>query len=259
MKSACLTPKQKKGLPRAHWGIQMKTNTITKYSLLVLLSTSFIALNNCGNQEVSTSEQDFTPANGENADYLIVSGPPAGYPVEAPLPVPAESIEFACHNGVDDDGNGLVDCQDPNCAIHPECSEWGPPLDKFKNSRALTVYPNGFLVPEDIVILKARGRFSHQDPSMLTDHFFPGRTTDCWVLPQVQDPYYNIPLGEPLIAGFNGPIGPQMLEAAGAAAVFGPRAGLINECRWGQDFLFWHAQDDGDDDFHHRHRRHRDL
>ncbi|HXW60008.1 MAG TPA: hypothetical protein VEK06_00570, partial [Myxococcota bacterium] len=119
----------------------------------------------------------------------------------------------------------------------------------------LTVYPNGLLVPEDIVILKAKGRFAHEDPSMLTDIFFPGRTTDCWVLPQVQDPYYNIPLGEPLVTGFNGPIGPQILPAAGAAAVFGPRAGLINECRFGDDFLFWHAQDDGDDDFNHIHHR----
>lgn len=232
----------------------MKTNTLTKYAMLALMSTSFIALNNCGDRQDSTSESEFTPGNEENADYVL--GPPFGYPVIAPsLPRLVETIERACHNGVDDDGNGLTDCMDPNCAIHPECSEWGPPLDKFKNSRALTVFPNGLLVPEDIVILKARGRFAHEDPSMLTDIFFPGRTTDCWVLPQVQDPYYNIPLGEPLIAGFNGPIGPQLNPAAGAAAIFGPRAGLINECRWGQDFLFWHAQDDGDDDFNHNHHR----
>lgn len=222
--------------------------------MLALLSTSFIALNNCGNRQDSTSEE-FNPANGENADYLILPPGPAGYPVQAPVAVPVESIEFACHNGYDDDGNGLTDCEDPNCAIHPECAEWGPPLDKLKNSRGLTVYPNGYLVPEDIVILKTRGRFAHEDPSMLTDIFFPGRTTDCWLLPQVQDPYFNIPLGEPLVAGFNGAIGPQRNPAAEAAAVFGPRAGLINECRWGEDFLFWHAQDDGDDDFHSRRSR----
>lgn len=224
--------------------------------MLVLLSASFIALNNCGNRENLTTDKEFSPANEENADYLILSGPPGGYPVVAPVAVPVETIEFACHNGVDDDGNGLTDCADPNCAIHPECAEWGPPLDKLKNSRALTVYPNGFLVPEDVVILKSRGRFSSQDPRMLTDIFFPGRVTDCWVYPQWQDPYFNIPLGDPLIAGFNGPIGPGISPEAEATAVFGPRAGLINECRFGDDFLFWN-NDDGDDEGRRRNHHHK--
>ena len=180
---------------------------------------------------------------------IYISGPPAGYPVRAPVAVPMESIESACHDGVDNDGNGLTDCLDPNCAIHPECSEWGPPLDKFKNSRSLTVYPNGLVVPEDVVILKARGRLAHEDPSMLADIFFPGRRTDCWISPQYQDPYYFIPFGAPLVAGFNGPVGPQLNPAAQAAAIFGPRAGLINECKWSHDVVFWNARDDGDDDF----------
>ncbi len=54
-----------------------------------------------------------------------------GYTIEVdpanrvrPLPVPPSTIESDCANGKDDDGDGLIDCQDhPDCNTHPNCRE----------------------------------------------------------------------------------------------------------------------------------------
>jgi len=213
--------------------------------MLALLSTSFIALNNCGHKTASSGETTFSPKeNGSAADLAILGQPPFGYSVAPGIIPPLFNIETACYDGVDDDGDGLVDCWDPDCAIHPECSEFGPPLPDIRNSRSVTIYPNGALVAEDVAFLNTRA--ARADNYYGISHFFPYDGRDCWISPRQQDPYYNIPLGEPLVAGPDGPIGP-LLNPVAPLAYFGPRAGLINQCANTDSLLFR----SDDDDFHH--------
>lgn len=236
----------------------MKITMISKYAMLALLGTSFIVLNNCGSKEASTGETQatFNPEqNGSASDLAILGQPPFGYRVAPGIVAPLFNIETECYDGVDNDGDGLVDCMDNDCAIWPECSEFGPPLPDIRNSRALTIYPNGFLVPEDVAFLSTRS--ARADNPFGLNHFFPSHGKDCWVSPALHDPYYNIPLGEPLVVGPDGPIGP-VLNPENTAVFFGPRAGLINECGWGEELIFRSFDDDSfhsDDDGHH-HKRH---
>jgi hypothetical protein len=224
--------------------------------MLVLFMTSFIALNNCGHQPGSMSEQAISPEqNGPASDFIVLPGPPGGYPGFFDIG-PVIPIETDCDNGVDDDGDGHPDCSDTDCQVHPQCSEFGPPLEGLINDRTLTVYPNGIIVPEDIVLLKARGADDDDPNGWWRDRFFEGHETrDCFVDPREVDPYFFIPLGEALVAGPYGPIGPQLTP--GAVAYYGPRAGLIDICGYGSDIfeLGWDddngdgGDDEGDDDF----------
>lgn len=217
---------------------------VTKYAMLALLTTSFIALNNCGNSSSSASEADYSvKENGSAADYsAILGGPWAGYPGLV-LDGPLFTVEVDCNDGVDNDGNGFTDCADANCHVHPECSQFGPPLEEITNERSLTVYPNGLIVPEDIALLKARGADDDDAHGWLRTQFFATKQKDCWISPREMDPYWNVPLGEALVAGPYGPIGPQLFPDT-AVAFYGPRSGLINECEDGADLMFHHVDDD---------------
>lgn len=234
--------------------------TITKYAMLALFTTSFIALNNCGNRSESTSEQQpiNQEQNGPASDFAILGTSIVGYPPLTGYPAlfgPFLPVEIDCNDGSDDDGDGLTDCMDNDCHVHPECSEWGPPLEELVNSRALTVYPNGIIVPEDVVFRNERGNDDDDADGWINNNFFDFDPSDCWINPLAQDPYYHIPLGEALVAGPNGPIGPQLFPSY-AVAYFGPRAGLIEECEFGTDLMFRNFDDDngsasdfgGDDD-----------
>lgn len=220
---------------------------VTKYAMLVLLTTSFIALNNCGSHSASEPEYS-AKENGPASDYAAILGAPlVGYPNLVPglaEELPLVSVEIDCNNGVDDDGDGLEDCYDNDCHVHPECSQWGPPLEELINERSLVVYPNGLIVPEDIALQKARGADDDDlSNGWLNNQFFATGQKDCWVTPREMDPYWNIPLGEALVAGPLGPIGPQLFPNS-AVAFYGPRAGLINECEDGADLMWHHADDD---------------
>jgi hypothetical protein len=226
--------------------------SVTKYAMLVSFMTSFIALNNCGNQSSSSNQEKVSEEqNGPAADFAIIGGPPIGYPgfygpfgyPGLPLALPFFPIEVNCDDGTDDDGDGLTDCQDNDCHVHPECSEWGPPLEELINERSLTVYPNGIIIPEDIALLKARGADDDDAHGWQRDNFFAAHQKDCWIDPRYQDPYFFIPLGEALVAGPDGPIGPSLYPPE-AVVYFGPRAGLINECEFGTDLMFHHMDDD---------------
>ncbi|GEM_PF-2404388 len=223
----------------------MKTSLINKYAMLALLSTSFIALNNCGNQSDSTKDQAYSAEqNGPASDFALLGHPPAGYPVVAGTVLPINGVETNCNDGVDNEGDGLTDCMDSDCAIHPECSEFGPPLEEVVNSRALTIYPNGVLVPEDLAILNARAADADDPHGWQRDGFFATSIKDCWVAPIYQDPYYNVQLGAPLVAGPYGAIGPQLPGFPADPRVVGPRAGLIDECEAGTDIFTYHMDDD---------------
>ncbi|HXW53700.1 MAG TPA: hypothetical protein VEL47_06315 [Myxococcota bacterium] len=222
---------------------------VTKYAMLAFLAASFIALNNCGNQSGTTSEPgNGTEQNGPASDLAIYgASAPLGYQgVVAypgiPEPLPVFPVETNCSNGVDDDGDGLKDCMDDDCQVWPRCSQFGPPLEELYDSRALTVYPNGIIVPEDVVFLKARGVDDDDGFGWLRTNFFPTTTTDCWVDPRRSNPYFNIPLGEALINGPDGAIGPQLFPDQ-AVAFWGPRAGLIDLCGFSTELLF-HPMDD---------------
>ena len=34
-----------------------------------------------------------------------------------------DCLELECTDGLDDDGDGLIDCDDPDCGIDPVCTE----------------------------------------------------------------------------------------------------------------------------------------
>lgn len=215
--------------------------------MLALLTTSFIALNNCGNQSGSTEQTIAQDPNGPAADYAIFAEAPLGYtgfPIGYPglgTFGPLVLVETNCDDGVDDDGDGYKDCWDVDCHVQPECSEFGPPLEELINERSLTIYPNGIVVPEDIALLKARGADDDDAHGWQRDNFFAAHQKDCWIDPRYQDPYFFIPVGEGLLAGPEGLIGPQL---GPTRQYFGPRAGLIEECEFGTDLMFHHMDDD---------------
>lgn len=224
----------------------MKTSIMTKYAMLALFSASFIALNNCGNHSNSEDTAYKAEQNGAASDLAILASPPAGYPVTLDAVLPILSVETTCGDGTDNDGDGLVDCADNDCHVHPECSEFGPPLEELDNSRSLTIYPNGIIVPEDVVFLK--GRAYDQDDehsSWQRNAMFATSIKDCWIDPLMQDPYNFVALGEPLAAGPQGPIGPQLNPKV--PFVVGPRRGLIDECEEGTDLFEFHFDDDNGD------------
>lgn len=210
--------------------------------MLALLTTSFIALNNCGNQSGSTSEKATSEnQNGPAADYAILPGPPLGYPGVATV-LPATPIETQCFNGVDDDGDGLPDCMDPDCSVHPECSQWGPPIPGLTNSAALTVYPNGLIAQEDVVFLGKRGfGNNHWTRTQLFER--NNSIRNCFIDLRQADPYYFVPMGEALIASPEGPVGPQLIPSQ-AVSYFGPRGGLIPICNVDADILMFPNRDD---------------
>lgn len=218
---------------------------ISKSATLASFLASLVAINNCSKQsEPSFSEVTTQAVDETAADYAILGGAPLIYPnlVSA---VPSITIEVNCNDGVDNDGNGFTDCYDTNCHVHPECAEFGPPLEEVINDRALTVYPNGLVVPEDIAILKERAVDDDDTYGYIRTKFFQNKPHDCWIDPLLMDPYYFVPMGEALVAGPDGPIGPQLFPNQ-ATAYFGPRAGLINECEWGSELWEWKYDDDND-------------
>lgn len=213
-----------------------------KYIKLLLFGGSLLMVSNCSKDSASDT---FNVQEDQAADYYAKEPVPIfRTPVVNPALVAEQFTEYNCNDGYDNNGNGLVDCMDPACSIHPECSEWGAPLEEVINSRGTTVYPNGLLTVEDIAIRNARPFDDDDNHDWLANGFFALRQKDCWVAPVYQDPYYNIPLGEPLVVGPFGPIGPQLDPAAAAFRVFGPRAGLINECEDAADIMWHHVDDD---------------
>ncbi len=57
--------------------------------------------------------------------YLIVQAFTAQHQgtADVTLSTPSSKLKEICNNGIDDDGNGLIDCQDPACFNDPSCKK----------------------------------------------------------------------------------------------------------------------------------------
>lgn len=224
----------------------MKTNKLTNLAMLVLSTASFIGINNCSNR--TASNESFELLQEGSSDLAIAPGP-INYPVGSIATgtyaggVPFLYMETACQDGHDEDGDGLVDCQDTDCHIHPECSLYGPPWT-MEYSSGFVSYPSGALALEEIFISPKRGyRYDDYTDGWMENEFFPNaRLRDCWIDIYQQDVDAYTALGDPLVNGRYGAVDP----ATGFVIYNGgePRRGLINECAFGYDLMFYHSDDD---------------
>lgn len=78
-----------------------------------------------------TPDENCTNMNDDDGDGHVDCQDPdcASHPDCAPGQPAAEQ----CDNGLDDDGDGQVDCQDPDCATHPDCKPVQPAGERCEN------------------------------------------------------------------------------------------------------------------------------
>lgn len=221
---------------------------------------SFIAINNCGNRTASNESFELLQeGNSDSAISGIAFNNPLGFGIGNPLAgigayggvysgtyaggVPFLYMETACQDGSDEDGDGLIDCQDPDCNIHPECSLYGPAWP-MEYSSGIVSYPSGALALEELFISPERGsRYDDYVNGWMENEFFPNtRLRDCWIDIYSQDIDAYTALGEPLVNGRFGAVDPAssfVMYNAGE-----PRRGFLNECGFGYDLMFYHSDDD---------------
>lgn len=235
----------------------MRNLRATKVAWLAAFATSFLSINNCSDHSDATSEENFAveSASDNYTNGIAVAGYPGSAlglypnalnanlpligayefvkpPLVGPFPFPTETH---CADGIDNNGNGLTDCEDPNCEVRSECSEWGPPLSELKDGDALTVYPTGLISQEKYVIRSERDTDDDDLKHGYNDNgFFASRPSDCWISPVVQDPYA---IGGPGIPG------PLFGYEAFHAFVYSGR-GLYEECGLGSGLLDYRYDDD---------------
>lgn len=86
---------------------------------------------NTNAEPLGTHRLDPFPASGLNPTGLIVGGiggDPGDFPEPPDPPLPGEED---CSNGIDDNGDGAIDCADPLCLEEPECQV--PPQENCDN------------------------------------------------------------------------------------------------------------------------------
>jgi hypothetical protein len=128
-----------------------------------LCAAAFVAIHGCGLELSGTS----TPPPGDAG--TIADGPPdvnllldAGGDVAVDAPeeanvVPDAGTEANCLDGVDNDGDGLIDCADPDCSPVVQCvpnapAGWnGPALYLDTRSACPSSYPNADDLAETLV------------------------------------------------------------------------------------------------------------
>ncbi|WP_396600822.1 DUF6923 family protein [Algibacter sp. R77976] len=79
----------------------------------------YISANQTGTIYVIQSVQDVTSSNDMDSN-LFAFGPSSAQNDGARCPT-APVLQEICDNGIDDDGDGLIDCEDPSCSGYGEC------------------------------------------------------------------------------------------------------------------------------------------
>ncbi|MCG8795431.1 T9SS type A sorting domain-containing protein [Tenacibaculum finnmarkense] len=85
----------------------------------------YVSANQTGTIYVIQSVQDLNGSN-EMDSNLFAFGPSSASNDGARCPT-APVLQEICDNGIDDDGDGLIDCQDPSCSGYGECDVILPP------------------------------------------------------------------------------------------------------------------------------------
>ncbi|MCH2194240.1 T9SS type A sorting domain-containing protein [Kordia sp.] len=84
----------------------------------------YVSANQTGTIYVIQSVQDLTGSNGMVSN-LFAFGPSSSSNDGARCPTAPVPQEI-CDNGIDDDGDGLIDCEDPSCSGYGECDVIDP-------------------------------------------------------------------------------------------------------------------------------------
>ncbi|MFT5846616.1 ice-binding family protein [Psychroserpens sp.] len=85
----------------------------------------YVSANETGTIYVIQSVQDLVE-NGAMDSNLFAFGPSSSNNDGARCPT-AQVAQEICDNGIDDDGDGLTDCEDPSCSGYGECAVIDPP------------------------------------------------------------------------------------------------------------------------------------
>lgn len=85
----------------------------------------YVSANQTGTIYMIQSVQDLTGSNAMSSN-LFAFGPSSSSNDGARCPTAPVAQEI-CDNGIDDDGDGLIDCQDPSCSGYGSCDTIVPP------------------------------------------------------------------------------------------------------------------------------------
>lgn len=85
----------------------------------------YVSANQTGTIYVIQSVQDLTGSNAMDSN-LFAFGPSSSSNDGARCPTAPVAQEI-CDNGIDDDGDGLIDCEDPSCSGYGSCDVIDPP------------------------------------------------------------------------------------------------------------------------------------
>ncbi len=80
----------------------------------------YVSANQTGTVYVIQSVQDIDVSNGMDSN-LFAFGPSSSSNDGARCPT-APVLQEICDNGIDDDGDGLIDCEDPSCSGYGDCA-----------------------------------------------------------------------------------------------------------------------------------------
>lgn len=91
----------------------------------------YVSANQTGTVYVIQSVQDLDGSNAIDSN-LFAFGPSSASNDGARCPTAPVPQEI-CDNGIDDDGDGLIDCEDPSCSGYGDCEVVEPPTSSANN------------------------------------------------------------------------------------------------------------------------------
>lgn len=92
----------------------------------------YISANQTGTIYVIQNVQDVNNV-GDMDSNLFAFGPSSSSNDGARCPT-APVVQEICDNGIDDDGDGLIDCEDPSCSGYGDCEVIEPPISEGNES-----------------------------------------------------------------------------------------------------------------------------